>query len=446
MKNKRIFLSLLILFAFNLSTFAGIGFDFGLNYSSTEIDESGAEVDREYPLSFVALPSYTSENFSIELNVPLYFKIDTSSIITFDYSTYELPESENDIVADSISYTKFFLSFLNYIQLGNFNNELALRIGKITNSTIGDGALLYHYEDENVLTFETRAGAQIKIDANKFNIPISLELITTDMFNPDLLGGRVGVNPLFFINNNFVNNISLGYTVLYRTEYNNSDTNWFDLAYDIQLPVFKSTSSSLIPYYDLISEVIYDEDDDSYSRQLSQRAGLYGWYFTTYTYDIHVKNIVESDASFDDFGSGNLDLLAKTIIPQFKPDFIISGNTGYYSNNGLSDIILSSELEFEDVSLESYNFGLTLSSEKAIGPISNLAVYAEKNFIKDTTTNQFSESFFDGFTTLKNIEATLSANIVFYQVNEIIVNVSIIGDEDGNIEPTYSLGYMFSIL
>lgn len=444
MRSKKLFLSLLILVSINISMFASFGFDLGLNFNSTTIDSSGNEVENEYPFSFVALPSFSTGKFAIELNAPLYFKIDTS-FLTFDYSNYELPESENDILKDSLNYSKFFLSFINYIQWANFNEDFALRLGKITNSTIGDGALLYHFRDNNVSRFETRAGFQFKLDANKFNVPISTEFITTDMFNPDLLGGRIAINPLFFTNVEFINRISLGYSAIYRTNYNDQSVNWFDLAYDLQIPLFKTSSNSMISYYDLISERVIN-DDDSYQRQLSQRVGLYGWYLTSYTYDVHIKNKISDSLTYTDFAQANSDLIANTIIPQFKKDFLVSANTGYYSNNGLSDIILASQLVFNDLVLDSYNLNLTFSSEKAIGPISNIAIFAQKNFVRDSITNEFSESFIDGFTTLKNIEATLSANIIFYQVNEIIVNVSIEGDENGEIDPTYSIGYKFSVL
>jgi len=443
-KLKKLILSIIILFGVSISTFASFGFDIGLNYNSSEIDSNGDEIEREYPFSFVALPSISSGKFAIEFNAPLYFKIDTS-LLTFDYSTYELPASENDITKDALNYTKFFLGFINYIQWSNFNEDFALRIGKITNSTIGDGALLYHYKDTNVTKFETRAGFQFKFDANQINLPLETEFITTDMFNPDLLGGRVAINPLFFLNNDFINKLTLGYTVLYNTEYNNPDENWFDLAYDIQLPLFENGSNSMITYYDLISEQVTNNDSIT-TRQLSQRAGIYGWYLTSYTYDMHIKNIIDNNGSFIDFANGNTELLSKTIIPQFKKDFIVSANTGYYSNNGLSDIILASELEFEDLELDNYNLNLTFNSEKAIGPISNIALYAEKNFFRDSITNEFSETFLDGFTTLKNINATISANIIFYQVNEITVNFNLVGDENGEIDPSYSIGYKFSVL
>ncbi len=439
MKRKNFLVSILLLVLINFSLYAGVGLDIGLNYDSQEIDENGVSVDREYPFSLVALPSFTSDVFSMELNVPLYFKIDPAGPdIEIDYSAFELPASEGDLIKDALNYSDFFLSYINYIQLFDFNEDFALRLGKIANSTIGNGALLYHYGDSNVTKFETRPGFQLKFDANTINLPISTEFITTDMFNPDLIGGRIGVNPLFIFNSKFLSNISLGYTLMYHTEYNNSANNWYDFAYDLQVPLFKNGTNSLIIYYDLISEV-------DTNRQLSQRVGLYGWYFDEYTYNVHIKNIIDDNATFVDLESANLDLLEKTIIPQFKPDFIISGNTGYYSNNGLSDFILESELEFKDVKLNSYNLGLRFSSDKAIGPVNSMAIDVSKGFVKDDL-GQFSEEFLEGFTTFKNFTASLTASVILYQVNEIEVNLNLVGDADGKLEkPTYSIGYKFSL-
>jgi len=103
-------------------------------------------------------------------------------------------------------------------------------------------------------------------------------------------------------------------------------------------------------------------------------------------------------------------------------------------------------LQFSDLILNNYNLNLNIKSSKAIGPISNLSVNLEKNYIKDSPTGVFTEDFITGFTTLKNLNINLSANIIFYQINEITVGLTIEGDENGNIDPKYSLGYKFSLL
>lgn len=439
MKRKNLLVTIFLMVIFNFSLFAGIGLDVGLNYDSEEIDENGNSVSSEYPFSLVAFPSFTSDVISLELNIPLYFKIDFEGPeIEVNYSTFELPVSENDILKDMLNYSDFFLNYINYFQLFDFNEDFALRIGKISNSTIGNGALLYHFSDENITKYETRPGAQIKFDANSINLPLSIEFITTDMFNPDLLGGRAGINPLFFFNNNFVSNINVGYTVMYHTEYNNDSVNWFDFAYDLQVPLFKNGTNSMIVYYDLISEL-------DTTRDLSQRVGLYGWYLDEYTYDLNIKNIIEEDATFTDFESANLDLLQKTIIPQFKPNFVLSANTGYYSNNGLSDFIIESELEFKDVVLDAYNLELTFSSDKAIGPISSMSINATKAFMKDSN-GDFTETFTEGFTTFKNFDVSINASIIFYHINEIELEINLSGDEEGKLEtPIYNIGYTLSV-
>lgn len=445
MQNRKSLLLLLVLFSINFSLFAGFGFDVGLNYNPSTIDDAGNEIDREYPFSLVALPSFSSGNFAMELNAPVFFKFDTS-LINVDYSNYALPTATGDLIETSLLYTKYFFSFINYVQIGSFNNDLALRLGKITNSTLGDGAIVYHFKDENVGKFDTRAGLQVKVDGEAVNLPLSIELITTDLFNPDLLGGRFAIRPIFFLNNNFFNKLTLGYTVTYNTFYNDPNSFWYNIAYDIQLPLFKTSNNSMILYYDLIGEEITDPSDNSQMKSFSQRLGLYGWYLTSFSYDAHIKNIVEENNSNYSFGELNYDLLSKTIIPQFKKDFIISANTGYYANNGLSEFTLGSEIQFDNLILDNYNLNLNIKSSKAIGPISNVSASLEKNYIKDSTTGMFSEDFITGFTTLKNLNINLSANIIFYQINEITVGLTIEGDENGNIDPKYSLGYKFSLL
>ena len=447
MPAKKIILPLLLLFTINLSIFADFGLDVGFNYDDTAIDEDGNSETNDYPFSLVALPSFSSGKLSFELNTPIYFSID-EDLVTFDFSNYDLPEDQDNFLDNTLAYTKFFLSFINYLQWSNFNEDFAFRVGKITNSTIGDGALLYHYEDENVTTFETRPGFQIKIDGEMFDFPLGVEFISTDLFNPDLYGGRAFVRPLFFLNNNFINKLTFGYTVTYNEEYNDTDDDyWLNFAYDLQLPLFKNSKYSLISYYDLISEETLDSSTDERSRTLSQRYGFYGWYFTDLTYDVHIRNYIETDATtYDDFGESNWDLVSKTIIPQLEEDFVISANTGYYSNNGLSEFTLSSEIEFDDLELDNYNLELEIISSKSIGPLSGLTASVEKTYYKDSTTNDFSETFLEGLSSFKNLEVDLTANIIFYQVNTIIINYSIEGDESGDIDPSFSFGYKFSLL
>ncbi len=445
MQNKKITLSILLLLAINVSLFASFGLDFGLNYNSTEIDSNGDSVDSEYPFSIVALPAYSSGKFSMELNVPVFFKFNDPELVGFDYSNFELPQSEDNFLTDSIAYSKYFLSYINYIQWGTFNEDLALRVGKITNSTIGDGALLYHYKDIHVSKFSTRPGLQIKLDGAMFDLPLGIEFISTDLFYPDLYGGRFYINPLFFLNNEFINKLALGYTVTYNTTYEDPNSVfWLNVVYDLQLPLVKTPDNSIIAYYDLISEAEFD-DTTTINRSISQRVGIYGWYLTSFTYDAHIKNIIDDNVSNNSFVEGNLELLAKAALPQLKKDFIVSANTGYYANNGLSEFTLSSDLQFEDISLDNYNLKLEIKSSKAIGPISDIYGSVQKNYLKDSFTNEFTEDFFSGFTSTKNLNINLSANIIFYQVNAITVALSIETDETGDIDPEYSLGYKFSL-
>ncbi|MCY1152392.1 MAG: hypothetical protein PQJ45_11830 [Sphaerochaetaceae bacterium] len=446
MLNKKNILTLFILLTINLNIFASLGLDVGLNYNSSEVDSDGNTVDSEYPFSLVALPSFSANKFSIELNTPIYFKVNDGAV-EFDYSNYLLPEEQDEFLDSAYVYSKFFLSFINYAQWASFNEDFAIRIGKITNSTIGDGALLYHFEDENVGEFETRAGLQFKFDANMVNLPFGFELIATDMFDPDLFGARVFFEPIFFLGNDFLNKLTLGYTVTYNTEYADSSSEyWLNIAYDLQLPLFKTVDNSMILYYDLISEAEIDDSTDNLVRELSQRVGVYGWYFTDLTYDAHIQNIIDDDASEYTFGNSNWDLVSKTLLPQFKKDFVISANTGYYSNNGMSEFTLGSEIEFDNLKLDNYDLTLEFISTKAIGPISDISASVTKSYYIDSSTDELTEDFITGLTSTKNLEVDLSANIIFYQVNAITVSISIEGDESGNIDPTYSFGYKLSLL
>ncbi len=109
------------------------------------------------------------------------------------------------------------------------------RIGKLTNSVVGDGALINHYRELNLLDKKSRPGLAVKLDGNIFNFNlIGVETITNDIFNPDFYGGRVFVRPLSFTGINILENLTFGYTLI-NNKYVNSSTVYYynDYCFDI---------------------------------------------------------------------------------------------------------------------------------------------------------------------------------------------------------------------
>lgn len=455
MKSKKHYLALLILIIFNSSLFASFGMDMALTFESTVTDqETGDEVSNPYPISAILLPSYQSGKFMMELRLP--FSVGTGDEENDDFldlSVYkpiekEAGESDTKFITKNISH---YLNLISYIQYGADWEDFNFRFGKLSNSTIGDGALVYHYRDSSVASYNTRPGLKVKLDGSLFKLNfIGLEAITNDLFSPDFSGGRVFVKPLFLFTSPILSNLELGFTAI---SYNaDNETTYNSVASDLNLPLFENDKSSMIFYYDLINAKNFDSDTgedlfvaDDY-RSLSIRTGLQGRYLSSLSYNAYIKTYLDKEASDTDneILSDVKQLLENTFVIPNDGDFEIYGETGYYSPNGEGYFVIDSLLNFEDTSLVNYNLGAKLVSFKPVFMLNNIKMYIEKNYTLETGTNNMQESFVEGLTSFKNIAISVQSDVQ-YGVNVFSVGISTTSDDEGKFSPTYNLGFRISL-
>ena len=89
-----------------------------------------------------------------------------------------------------------YSSFIRYIQWGDRYAPIYIRYGKLTGITLGDGALVNGFFDQDVGTHSTRPGLNVTLDGMLVRVPnAGFEYVTNDLFNPTLLAWRVYARP-----------------------------------------------------------------------------------------------------------------------------------------------------------------------------------------------------------------------------------------------------------
>lgn len=468
MKKYRSLLAFLIITIISTPIFASVGMDMALNYKSTVTDDStGQEVTNPYPFSAILLPNYENGKFLMELRLPFSFGEGDSSdngLVNFDLSVYEPLEQEDDenqaqFIAKNISH---YLNLISYIQYGYDWEDFNIRFGKLSNSTIGDGALVYHYRDYSVASYDTRPGLKLKLDGKYFKLNfIGIEAITNDLANPDFAGGRIYIKPLFFMENQILKGSEIGFTELTYNASLDDDNNtttayveeiYHSVALDLNIPLFKNDDYSMMLYYDMINEKNFSEDtgDDLFvaenDRSISWRTGIQGRYLSSLTYNAYLQSYIDTNADDTDnlLKSDVYQLLNKAIIPTLNGDFNVYGETGYYTTNGEGYFIIDSLLNFEDSKLDNYSVGAKLTSFKPVFMLDNIKMSIEKDYYLDTSTSTLQESFIEGLYSAKNVAFTIQTDVQ-YGVNVFNVGLSTTSDDEGKFNSTYEFGFRISL-
>ena len=459
-KIKQLLLALAVMTMISLPTYASSsGMDLALTYSRTIEDDSGQSVTNPYPFSAILLPYYEKGNFSIELRLPFSFNINDESQLVFDTSVFEPVEKDDDSDFEYImSNISHYLTFISYIQFGYDWEDFNFRFGKISNSTIGNGALIYHYRDDSITSYDTRPGLKFKLDGKYLGLGfMGLEGITNDLTDPDFYGGRFYVKPMYYSDKTFFQNTEFGFTAI---TYNATDGNdsssttaYNSVAFDITQPLLDESSYSMFLYYDLINEKNFDSDsssDDYFvaedGRSISLRLGLDGRYFTKFSYNAYLQSYLSTDADDTDanYVSEVGQLLTEALIPSFNGDFKFYGETGYYTTNGDSYAIIDSTVNFEDSELESFTVGASFKSYTPVLIFNELKVTVEKTYEIDDSSNEMEESFVTGLTSGKNVAFTIQSDIQ-YGINMFDVGLSLETDNEGTLEYSYKFGFRISL-
>lgn len=264
MKRKITILALFLSTLLVSPIFASAGMDISLTYQKSIEDNNGETIDNPYPFSAILLPHYENGKFLMELRLPLAFGAGDESTDTFtsiDLSIYqpikkEVSDTNSEFIFKNISH---YLKLISYIQYGYDWQDFNIRFGKISNSTIGDGALLYHYRDTSIASYDTRPGLKFKLDGKYFNLGlVGIEGITNDLFTPDFYGGRIYVKPFYYTDTPILNESKIGFTEITYNSSTPSKEIYHSVALDLNIPLIKNDDYSMILYHDIINSKNFD--------------------------------------------------------------------------------------------------------------------------------------------------------------------------------------------
>lgn len=453
-KFKKISLIAAITLFVTNSMFASFNVDIAMNYLSKSEQSNGTVIDNKYPFSVIFLPSFSSGSFFLELRAPLSFGLDNNKSLIFDKSYYsqlvkETGESDIDFVKRNLSH---YFSFINYIKYGYDWDDFNVAFGTIRNATIGDGSIINHYRDSNLVSYEKKSGLKFKLDGNLINLGyVGVEGITDDLFNPNFYGGRVFVRP-FNASSTILKDTSLGLTLINSkasSDIDNltTDYTYQSLALDINQVLFENEGNSISIYYDLINAINTDENNQFLdSKSISWRAGINGRYLTQMSYNIYFKSIINSNVENKglDINENLNQMVSIGGIPSVNGIFSIYGTTGIYSSNDNNYLLGYTQFDYENYNLKEYRIGLKYKNNSSLLMIKNLNLEAYKTYERDITSSTMKESFFEGITSLKNVALSLQSDVQ-YGISVFNVGLLLESDDTGKFSNTYKISYNISL-
>jgi hypothetical protein len=458
---KKLFKSIIssaIVFAASTASVFAFNLDMGVTFNNSDTDLEGNSETNSYPVSIVALPSFSIGKATIELRLPVNIGF-VDNELQVDESTYQPIEKTDDMSEQDyiLLNAGHYLQFINYIVYGSHTDPFHFHFGKLIDASLHDGALVDSYTDYSVGTFESKPGLTLSLDGRAFNFDyLGGEILTDDLFTPLLFGGRIYVKPLKMTAVPLLSDLEVGFSLLNAKHYKEGDsvdsdpdvlystgTLMQDYCIDLTQGLFNKNGTTLNLYYDMLSTVVQYEDEslvyDDSIRDLSWQVGLGGWLFNTISYNAHLRTLVKEVTADDSFGGNLLDMVTNTALPVFTDDMILSGNFGYTSNNGLTYFQFKATSTIEDLEFTSYGITGSAKINKQVAIFKDFTVSYKKDY------PDMDEDFVTGLTTLRNTEIKASCGIV-YHMQVFTIGIKVTTDDDNYTTTQYQLGYRLSIL
>jgi len=137
-------------------------------------------------------------------------------------------------------------NIINYVQWAQKDDSpLYLRLGKLSNTTLGHGFIVYRYSNRGTDTSKEFLGSVLDINLEYGGV----ETLVNDVTEPRLYGGRIYATPLKNIDIPLVNKIILGATYVNDTEPKLGDKNDLTIyGADLELPIYDKALACYVDY------------------------------------------------------------------------------------------------------------------------------------------------------------------------------------------------------
>lgn len=182
-----------------------VGLGLGFSSNSTENSESDTSENENYQI-FQAQLQYTHNRFSIILDAQfrIAFTLTDTPSVTF--------ATEDWIPEDATDGLKKYIPLLQ-LRYGSQNDDVYMRVGFLSNITMGNGFLVQDYTNSIDNIHHRVSGIFTRIDGRAFNFPyLGGELLMGDLAQLDTIAARMFSRPLSFLRESYFQEMTIGAT------------------------------------------------------------------------------------------------------------------------------------------------------------------------------------------------------------------------------------------
>jgi hypothetical protein len=237
---------------------AGVGFNFSAGLGTDLLPDPSDPTKLESWSKLALQPEFSIGKFGIGLDLMLRFRLGTSSSAFELYEPDWVPQSGQTIF-------DVYLPKILYIRYGTqWEDPFYVKMGSISDFTLGNGLIVDNYSNMRFLPRQRIFGMQLGVDGSLFGVPyVGVEALTGNVTKFDVIGGRVYVKPLAFMEKSLLGRLQLGAIGVYdRAPYLYVDDATYGTSYessqpsepiyvvgaDITLPVIQSDIFSLTTF------------------------------------------------------------------------------------------------------------------------------------------------------------------------------------------------------
>jgi len=184
-------------------------FSAGLNLGSDLLPTgTGGALESWSKLGFQ--PDLALGKFGVGLDLTFRFKLYPDAATPFELYAPDWVPSGGQTVFD------VYLPKIMYVRYGLRGvDPLYAKLGSISDFSLGNGLIVSDYANTRFLPDLRLFGLQAGVDGSAFNVPyFGLEVLTGNLANLDVIGGRLYLRPLGFLGNSVPGKIQLGGTVV----------------------------------------------------------------------------------------------------------------------------------------------------------------------------------------------------------------------------------------
>lgn len=410
--------------------------------------EGTASSDGHFSLSYA--PDFSFYKLSFQLDLKIQGKAYSDPFdITFDFSDWTLPpRTAEQSTWDYTMQAMFqYSSFIRYAQWGDRYEPIYIRFGKLAGITLGDGALLNGYFDLSVDSLTTRPGLNVTLDGSLIGVPTAgFEFVTNDIFAPTLMAWRLYALPFTkALLPDYITHAELGISYAENPSAKVQPDKTLQLhtrkliSLDIGIPLLTSKYLNLSFVTDLLFQTPGELSQQPGS---ATRFGIFGHSMSFFLFNTSLT-IPTFGSFYTDYFDSGFELLTyqerqASILPMNHIRFDSMAALNFTKLGAYVRTRIRSDYAYGEFS--NYHFQAYARIDKRLFNIVSLDLSYEKLY----PTNMH-EGFFEGLTTLCNVEITASA-IIKIKPYSFTIGLSMIFDDQAQSSLQVDTAVRISIL